>query len=93
MHRSSSTMRLVMPCANLTVLQSELKPVGSLRLVQGILYVPQQESTCSTQVGTASLAGPYRPSLNCRALSEGSRLISQVRMPCTRASDTNPAAG
>jgi hypothetical protein len=38
----------------------------------------------STQVGTASLAG-YRLSSNCSALSDGSKLISQVRMPSARA--------
>ena len=47
----------------------------------------------STQVGTASLASPYRHSSNCSALSDGSKLISQVRMLSARASDTNPAAG
>ena len=47
----------------------------------------------STQAGTASLAFPYRRSSNAPALSDGSRLISQVRTPRPRASETKPAAG
>src|SRR6202022_4249698 len=54
---------------------------------------PSKVRSSSSQVGTASLASPYRLSSNCSALSDGSKLISQVRMPSARASDTNPAAG
>jgi hypothetical protein len=67
-----------------------LKTENSARLPLTLQF---EVRSSSTQVGTASLASPYRRSSNFSALSDGSKLISQVRMPSARASDTNPAAG
>jgi hypothetical protein len=56
------------------VFASPARPISS--------YPP---STSSTQAGTTCVAGPYRRSSKARALSEGSRFSSQVRIPSRRA--------